>query len=341
MQDFERDLIEAVPMPLVAITHKGQIAVMNAQARALLGAGLEGRIYGLAFRQPDLLSAIETVLSGGQGGQIEVARLGSNPDHLHLLTLTALPQGALIAFEDRTLSGKADRMRRDFVANVSHELRTPLTSMMGIVETLRGPARDDLAARDAFLDIMATEGDRMRRLLTELLELSKLEAEEERPPAGRADLLALSHQVAERLAPLAEKHRVEIRVEPQGVIPEITAEPDQMVQVLTNLVENAVKYGAPSGSAVRVLLAPEQGPRGPVLRLSVIDAGEGIDPRHIPRLTERFYRVDGHRSRAMGGTGLGLAIVKHIIGRHRGRFTIESEKGVGSCFSAIFPLNAG
>jgi two-component system phosphate regulon sensor histidine kinase PhoR len=209
--------------------------------------------------------------------------------------------------------------------------------MIGIIDTLRGPARDDAAARDSFMAIMADEAERMKRLLADLLELSRLEAEEDTPPQGRADLPALARQVAGRLAPMATGLSVTLKVIEDAFVPQIQADPDQMTQVLTNLIENAVKYGSPPGATVTVSLALQAGPRGPMVRLVVADEGEGIDPRHIPRLTERFYRVDGHRSRAVGGTGLGLAIVKHIVGRHRGRLVIESAPHSGSQFQVYLP----
>jgi two-component system phosphate regulon sensor histidine kinase PhoR len=232
-----------------------------------------------------------------------------------------------------------DLMRRDFVANVSHELRTPLTALLGFIETLQGAARNDPAARERFLGIMAAEAGRMNRLVADLLHLSRVESEERIRPQDSTDIAGLIRSVAATMKSMAEAGRVTIRL--VGVQSEqmVRADRDQMTQVLTNLIENAVKYGSPPGAEVLVDLRSEMGPRGPQLRLLVQDQGEGIDEIHLPRLTERFYRVDGHRSREKGGTGLGLAIVKHIVNRHRGRLVIASEKGKGSRFEVVLPLD--
>jgi two-component system phosphate regulon sensor histidine kinase PhoR len=229
-------------------------------------------------------------------------------------------------------------MRRDFVANVSHELRTPLTAISGFVETLQGAAKDDPEARMRFLTIMAAETERMNRLVRDLLHLSRVEAEERIRPETRVDLAAIARSVGDSLQPVAQAAEVRLALEGVEAPIELRADADQMVQVLTNLTENAIKYGSPAGATVTLALKRDTGPRGPVLRVDVVDQGAGIDARHIPRLTERFYRVDSHRSRAMGGTGLGLAIVKHIVQRHRGRLVIESEPGSGSKFSVLLPM---
>jgi two-component system phosphate regulon sensor histidine kinase PhoR len=232
-----------------------------------------------------------------------------------------------------------DRMRRDFVANVSHELRTPLTSLLGFIETLRGPARNDVSARERFLGIMASEAERMNRLVRDLLHLSRVEAEERVRPSDLVDMAALTRAAASSLRPLADQGKVTLRLQGADQPQMIRADNDQMVQVLNNLIENGIKYGSPPGSELLITLAQESGPRGPQLRLTVADQGEGIEEVHLPRLTERFYRADGHRSREKGGTGLGLAIVKHIVNRHRGRLIIESTRGKGSQFSVLFPLD--
>jgi len=229
-------------------------------------------------------------------------------------------------------------MRRDFVANVSHELRTPLTALLGFIETLRNAAQDDPAARDRFLAIMEREAGRMNRLIRDLLHLSRVEAQERVRPTERVDLAAVIASAVAALRPQADGLGVRIAVDAGKGPWVVTADPDQMAQVFTNLIENAVKYGG-SGGEVTVALRHDALPAGPAVRADVADRGEGIDPLHIPRLTERFYRVDGHRSREKGGTGLGLAIVKHIVNRHRGRMKIDSARGKGSTFSVILPLS--
>ncbi len=215
----------------------------------------------------------------------------------------------------------------------------PLTALLGFIETLKGAARDDPAARDRFLSIMAREAERMNRLVRDLLSLSRVEAEERVRPTARIDIVANIHAAVAALRQLSDSAGVTVAVEgePGPVI--VAADADQMTQVFQNLIENGVKYGG-AGKRVTVRIAREERDislRGPAVRIDVIDEGEGIDPIHLPRLTERFYRVDSHRSREQGGTGLGLAIVKHIVNRHRGRFRIESEKGKGSTFSVILP----
>jgi two-component system phosphate regulon sensor histidine kinase PhoR len=230
-------------------------------------------------------------------------------------------------------------MRRDFVANVSHELRTPLTALMGFIETLRGPAREDAAARDRFLDIMATEAGRMNRLVGDLLSLSRVEGEERVRPRGMVNLTGVLESVLRTLRPLAEDAGVMLEADLGDGPVEIVGDADQLMQVFTNLVENAIKYGA---SGKRVTVWMERADRDPALRapgvrVHVIDYGPGVDPVHLPRLTERFYRADSHRSRALGGTGLGLAIVKHIVNRHRGRLRVASDLGQGAKFTVVLP----
>jgi two-component system phosphate regulon sensor histidine kinase PhoR len=242
-------------------------------------------------------------------------------------------------------------MRRDFVANVSHELRTPLTAVLGFIETLRGPARNDPAAQDRFLSIMEDEARRMNRLVSDLLSLSRVEAAERMRPSEVVDLGAVLEGTVAAMRPTAELsgNEIVLSVEPsingaaagEGTETRslILGDRDQLMQVFLNLTENALKYGGPN-RPVDLSLSREDGSgslKGKVIRVDVTDRGDGVDPQHVPRLTERFYRVDTHRSRAMGGTGLGLAIVKHIVNRHRGRLRIASEKGKGSTFSVLFP----
>lgn len=252
-------------------------------------------------------------------------------------------QGAAISIEDRSRDGETEQMRRDFVANVSHELRTPLTALMGFIETLRGPARNDPAARDRFLDIMEREAGRMNRLVADLLSLSRVEQDERRRPVQMIDLAGLLRGEVATLTPAASVAGVRLELQGAGNKVMVPGDADQLVQVFHNLIENAVKYGGSGGvvSVTLARLAHEPVLRGPAWAVTVADKGEGIEPQHLPRLTERFYRVDTHRSRGKGGTGLGLAIVKHIVSRHRGRLRIESEIGQGSRFTVILPESIG
>lgn len=331
-------ILSGIPMPAVMIDRDARIVAANPAALGLLGEACLGRHHGLTLRQPEVLAAIEAALSQSRPAKVRQVQPGTAHDRVYEVSVTPLPDGVLCAFQDLSALEQMDQMRRDFVANVSHELRTPLTALLGFIETLQGAARHDPAARDRFLGIMAAEAGRMNRLVADLLHLSRVESEERIRPSGSTDIAGLIRSVAATLKPMAEAGRVAIRLEGVQSPQTARADRDQMTQVLTNLIENAVKYGSLPGAEVLVRLQAESGPRGPQLRILVQDHGEGIDEIHLPRLTERFYRVDGHRSREKGGTGLGLAIVKHIVNRHRGRLIIESVKGAGSRFEVILPM---
>ena len=330
-------VLAGVPMPVLMIGRDARVQAANAQALRLFGPDCLGRHHGMTLRQPDLLAAIDAALTLNTAGRARMVLPGPAQDTVHEVTITPLPGGALCAFEDLSALEQMDAMRSDFVANVSHELRTPLTALLGFIETLQGAAKDDTAARTRFLGIMAAEAERMNRLVADLLNLSRVEADERLRPDGSTDVSAVLRAVITTLKPMADAAGVAIQSSGADQPRVLRADSDQITQVLSNLIENAVKYGSKPGSAVRILVAEQAGPRGLQLRLDIEDQGEGIDAVHLPRLTERFYRVDGHRSRQMGGTGLGLAIVKHILNRHRGRLVIHSEKGHGSRFSVILP----
>ncbi|MDG4648827.1 ATP-binding protein [Roseibacterium sp. SDUM158017] len=353
-------VIEAVPEPMLHLDSGGTIVASNAAARGLLGEWIQGRSYATVLRQPAILGRIETVQVDGAPGEARFELADSAGSTQFRVRISPLSRdraqegqggGArvplLLHFTDITHLREAEEMRRDFVANVSHELRTPLTAVLGFIETLRGPARDDEAARERFLSIMEDEARRMNRLVSDLLSLSRVEAAERMRPSEMVDLAAVLDGAFAAIRPAAEErgNTLELRKTGFGTDPQagtramILGDRDQLMQVFLNLTENALKYGGPD-KPVTVALSREAGTgsmKGNVVRVDVIDRGEGLDPQHIPRLTERFYRVDTHRSRAMGGTGLGLAIVKHIVSRHRGRLRITSEKGQGSMFSVLFP----
>jgi two-component system phosphate regulon sensor histidine kinase PhoR len=247
----------------------------------------------------------------------------------------------IVVLSDRTRERIVERMRADFVANVSHELRTPLTSLIGFIETLRGPAADDPPAQARFLGIMAEQGARMNRLIDDLLNLSRIELSEHQPPAEAVDLKELISRLVAGFEPRLAHHRGHIDVHFSNGLPQIAADADQIAQVMQNLLDNAVKYGRDGGTiklTVDNAVSGERWPARPGVVIAVTDQGGGIPRDHIPRLTERFYRVDKGRSRAVGGTGLGLAIVKHIVNRHRGQLFIESEIGVGTTVSVWLPL---
>lgn len=336
--------VEAVPFPCVMVDQTERFIAANVAGATLLGQNIIGRHFATILRQPSVTAAIEGCLADRAPRQTRHLSNDGAQDTTFEISLRYVPDIAavkagavLICFDDITDRQKATQMRRDFVANVSHELRTPLTALMGFIETLRGPARDDADARDRFLTIMEGEANRMNRLVGDLLSLNRVESEERMRPKEQLDLVAHLESTIKSLAPLAQAGNVVLDTDTPTDPVMIPGDPDQLQQVFTNLIENAIKYG---GDIVKIsVLALERDPalRGPAVRIQVTDNGPGIDPVHLPRLTERFYRVDGHRSRELGGTGLGLAIVKHIINRHRGRLRVESDLGQGAVFTVILP----
>ncbi|MEC7760542.1 MAG: ATP-binding protein [Pseudomonadota bacterium] len=333
--------IRAIPMACAVIGADQRVAALNPACERMFGAAIVGRHYAAVFRQPALLDRIETAIGSRVPAQARHIGSGEARERFYDVTITPLEGGlgTILAFEDVTALEQAGEMRSEFVANVSHELRTPLTAISGFVETLRGPARDDETARDHFLKIMESETRRMHRLVDDLLSLAKVEDTEGLRPTEEQDIAELILNAAQNLQGQAEDRQVHLSVlgcESPVMAP---ADPDQLTQVFTNLIENAIKYGGSGGEVTVQLTQVDHDPRlrGPGLIVEVSDKGEGIDERHLGRLTERFYRVDDHRSRGMGGTGLGLAIVKHIVNRHRGRLRIESKPGQGSRFSVALP----
>jgi two-component system phosphate regulon sensor histidine kinase PhoR len=332
-------LLNVLPQAALIVGRDSKIGLANARAKALFGDTFWGRHYALTLRQPEMLAAIEAALFQGESTTLGLdLRQGDLDNHFNI-TVAPLPMGVLCVFEDVSAQAQTDLMRRDFVANVSHELRTPLTALQGFIETLQGPARDDAGARTRFLTIMANEADRMNRLVSDLLNLSRVEAQERLRPSTEIDIAATIALAIDSLRPFAVAAQVGLRVSGCDVPCFLCADADQITQVIVNLVENAIKYGSTPQGEVAIALTPHATLRGPAIRISVTDQGAGIADEHLPRLTERFYRVDSHRNREQGGTGLGLAIVKHIVSRHRGRLSIESRAGVGSCFAVVLPLN--
>lgn len=343
---MEYSLVEAFPAPCLLIGANERILRSNVPARDLFGNSIDNRNYIAVLRQPALLNCVESVLRMRQTAQTPFTTSEARRDVTwHVTAAPAMVNGTLhvlVVFEDRTAMREAGEMRRDFVANVSHELRTPLTALIGFIETLKGAAKHDPVAQGKFLDIMEREANRMNRLVRDLLSLSRVEAEQRVRPTETVDIVGVIESAIMTLRPAADDLGVSLEFTGAGEADDVFAvsgDADQLSQVLTNLIENAVKYSG-SGRAVTVrLMCHDRDPilRMPALEIAVADTGEGIDPIHIPRLTERFYRVDTHRSREMGGTGLGLAIVKHIVNRHRGRIDIESELGQGSTFRVFLP----
>lgn len=337
-------ILAAMPLPIVVIDDNERVVAMNEPAEEMFGSVGLGRHYVTVLRQPAILDCVEECLRLRQSRKIRYLTSELAREATYDVTAKRFEHGAssgvVLSFDDISEREQAGQIRRDFVANVSHELKTPLTALLGFIETLKGPARNDPEARDRFLTIMGREAERMDRLVRDLLSLSRVESEERIRPDHRVDVAGLVQSSVLTLRPLARESGVEIGIEGDQAPCEVRGDADQLVQIFTNLVENAIKYGETGGKVVVRITRSERelAFRGPGVTIDVIDNGDGFDPVHIPRLTERFYRVDSHRSREMGGTGLGLAIVKHIVNRHRGRFRIESAIGQGSRFSVMLPL---
>ncbi|SFR39788.1 two-component system, OmpR family, phosphate regulon sensor histidine kinase PhoR [Yoonia tamlensis] len=335
------DVISALPIAVLVISAEDRVRATNPALEAILGPNLVGKHYISALRQPGVVAAITTLRAGGGGSTVRFISRDGDRDTVYRVTVAPADQDIVLSFEDQTAAEEAGKMRRDFVANVSHELRTPLTALMGFIETLGGAARNDPNARDRFLQIMEKEAARMTRLVDDLLSLSRVEEDERVRPRAPLDVAALLGSVIKALEPQVAAANVTVALHNRSAGDLVPGDAGQLVQVFTNLVENAIKYGAAGGKVDVTIYAPADDLRlrCTAIQIAVADYGEGIESHHIARLTERFYRVDSHRSRAVGGTGLGLAIVKHIVNRHRGRLQIESEIGKGTVFSIFLPIS--
>jgi two-component system, OmpR family, phosphate regulon sensor histidine kinase PhoR len=341
------ELLAGLPDPVVALDGGGDVVAFNMQAGAIAPALRRGEQVSLGLRNPEILDAIRQARASGTTQRVEFfERVPADRWYEAVVTpipppgdATGFPAGLmLMAFHDLTPLRRVEEMRADFVANASHELRTPLAALSGFIETLQGPAKDDSAAREKFLGIMRAQADRMARLIDDLLSLSRIELNAHLRPDRQVDLVAIVRQVVDGLQTLARDRGVEVKVASPGGQVTVLGDRDELLRVFENLVENALKYAA-SGKRVDIGLAVGKVANGaPEAQVSVRDYGPGIAPEHLPRLTERFYRVNVAQSRAGGGTGLGLALVKHILNRHGGRLTIESALGQGAIFTAYVPL---
>lgn len=363
-------LLAKLPLPVVVVGPGGRIESANPAARDFLGLA-EGRGHlSAALRQPSVLEAVTSALQGESPAPVEYSSLAPVESHVRAIAAPipvedggAFPWRAMLVLFDETSVKRTERMRADFLANASHELRTPLASLSGFIETLRGHAKDDPVAQDRFLTIMYDQTERMRRLINDLLSLSRVEMDEHVPPSDRVDFRAVTEDVIAFLKPQLEEKAMTLAVEMDETAIAI-GDRDQLTEVVQNLIENAIKYSEPSttitvgmrGSvsleeaerprrgygddAPRMTLsAPPNDPEARFVVLRVTDQGKGISRGDLPRLSERFFRVGGQKSGPKEGTGLGLAIVKHIISRHRGGFAVESQPGEGSIFSAFFPAS--
>ena len=346
--------LEAVPLAILVVNRHRDVLWANDRARHLLGEVVAGRSLMGLLRHPPLIDALDQVM-GGQNQETAAAPSGiegiETPigrDRLLIADLRRLDaERTLIALKDASAERRLERLRSDFIANVSHELKTPISTLIGFIETLRGPAKGDLDAHERFLGIMQEQAGRMSRLVADLLSLSRIELNEHARPSGGVDLTEIIGRVANALSLRAAERNMKIEL-PMGPMGRTVGDADELTQVFQNLIDNAIKYGRPGTavtvSAARIADAGEIRARLPGLRrakamiaVAVADFGDGIAREHIPRLTERFYRVDPARSRDLGGTGLGLAIVKHVVNRHRGSLEIESVPGEGSVFTVYLP----
>lgn len=343
-----RSLIDALPEPCFLTDGEGRLRYQNTAAAERFGAPRLGDPVSFKLRSPELLAAVDQAQHGGTPQPVRYTeRSPTERSWLGFVSPLRVPRAepraparidwVLVRLMDETDQLRLERMRADFVANASHELRTPLASLTGFIETLLGPARDDAVNRERFLKIMQEQAGRMARLIDDLTSLSRIEARAHVRPGTTVDLATTVRSALDGLAPVVAENRAMLDL---TGIPEraaVVGDRDELIQVAINLVENGLKYGR-EGGRVEVSIAPEPGPEGGAgWVLSVRDDGPGIDPEHLPRLTERFYRVDADRSRRQKGTGLGLAIVKHIVNRHRGRLSIRSQPGDGATFSVWLP----
>jgi two-component system, OmpR family, phosphate regulon sensor histidine kinase PhoR len=340
---FASQLIGAMPEPAVIVGADERAAAANKPALDLLPGLRVGDPLVLGLRAPNVIDARRRVMASGEAETVQWSeRVPVERLFDVCVAPLATPEGEVVAtlltLRDQTEARRVERLRVDFIANASHELRTPLASLVGFIETLQGSAHDDAKARDRFLAIMREQGRRMARLIEDLLSLSRIEQKQHLRPETVVDFAQTTRSVVDALTPMAEDLGVEIRLSaPQPVM--VAGDRDELLRVAENLIENAIKYGiradGEGAGLVEVTVAATEREGS----LSVRDYGHGIAPEHLPRLTERFYRVDATQSRAKNGTGLGLAIVKHILTRHRGRLAITSRVNNGSCFVATVPLH--
>ncbi len=337
-----REIFEQLPDPLMLADSGGRVQYANRAMREVIGVDVEHKHVSSLLRTPAVLEALARSSATGEPGAVEfVVRV---PVERHYQAYTARVGGdpaiAMLLMHDLTSVKRTEQMRVDFIANASHELRTPLAALTGFIDTLKGPAREDVKARDKFLGIMSVEAERMRRLIEDLLSLTRIELNEHVPPRGEVSVESVVRAAAAALAPLADIDGITIAIDAAEALPPVTGERDELVQLFQNLIHNAIKYGSDKGTvAITLRLTSATGRRSQdaMVTVDIKDDGEGIPPEAIPRLTERFYRVDVKRSRERGGTGLGLAIVKHIVNRHNGRMQIESRIGEGSTFTIFLP----
>ena len=338
-------IVSGMPDPAVLLDRAGRVVHLNAAAAQLAPALRKNELAQFALRSPEIITALREAIATTE------ARRATYLDHVPVdrwmeVIITPVPvptlfggtdKCMLMTFHDLTPLRRVEEMRADFVANASHELRTPLAALSGFIDTLQGPARDDPRARERFLGIMHIQATRMARLIDDLLSLSRVELSAHVRPDTLVDIVPIIRTVADGLEPLARERQVVIDVDLPEAPVWIAGDREELLRVFENLIENALKYGASGGRVIVSLTMAVSGEGVPEVRVMVRDFGPGIAPEHLPRLTERFYRVDVGDSRSQGGTGLGLSLVKHIVNRHRGRLLIESALKNGATFTTCFP----
>jgi len=332
-------IIDALPEPAILFSRDGTILSSNGKARDLFGGLRPGLHISSATRSPQVLDAVMDC--GPEKAQRTVTFSERVPVERYMAAtvshLEAVPERepfTLLFLRDLTEQRRLDQLRSDFIANASHEIKTPLASLLGFIETLQGAARHDEAARDRFLPIMAKQGERMARLIDNLMSLSRVEMRAHLKPRDVVEISELVRHTCDALEPMASEANVDVQVHSELDGVQVLGDRDELTQVFINLVHNAIKYGRP-GSHVAVKLERQQSGGSSMIAISIEDDGPGIDSQHLPRLTERFYRVPGSAAMEKGGTGLGLAIVKHVVNRHRGELRISSKVGSGTKFTVI------
>lgn len=347
MPPLTRAVFAQLPDPLMLLDASGLVLFANAAMASVIGLEARSKHVSSVWRTPAVLQAVARTLETGESTAAEFSTPVPVARHYQVYArrIDEAPYLTMLLLHDVSAVKRAEQARADFIANASHELRTPLAAVSGFIDTLRGHAKDDESAREQFLGIMSEEAGRMRRLIDDLMSLTRIELNEHVPPSGDVDVVEVVRNAAASLQGLAKNDDVTVSIADAQSLPHVVGERDELMQLFQNLIHNAIKYGREHGhvwiefsESSATLLGRRGG--GPLISVVIRDDGEGIAREAIPRLTERFYRVDVKRSRERGGTGLGLAIVKHIVNRHGGRLQIQSKAGEGSTFTVVLPAQA-
>ena len=336
---------EALGEACLVLDRRGAVVYRNRAAASQYPNVQPGKLLTLVLRNPELVGAVDAALRTGTPHSFELHETLPSETWDKVTVAPIRSPGSdwleeddrnlLVTFQSLTELKRVDAMRTDFIANASHELRTPLASLLGFIDTLLGPAARDTVAREKFLGIMRGQAERMSRLIDDLLSLSRIEMYQHVRPTGSVDLAALLREVREGLQTQAKAAELDVTLDMHAGQVMVTGDRSQLYEVFENLIENAIKYGA-DGKTVDITLTPIDR-SGFKHLVSIVDHGPGVEPEHVPRMTERFYRIDADASRKKKGTGLGLAIVKHIVQRHRGQMSIKSKPGEGLRVDIMLP----